>query len=249
MKTTIKLVTVLATLSLLASSAFASVSTTGLDGGRMYLFRVAGYYSASGGEFTLQKDGLPKYLGNTAYASVAKSAAANSFQTFCMERDEFIVTPVDITVSTTNVDASGNDVGPGSHAVQGGVNTNNGDNLDPKTAYLYTQFAQGVLAGYDYTVGAGRVASADALQKAIWYIEGEVPTLAAGLATTFYNDAVNAGWNDIGNVRVLNLYAAGYRNNLGFAKQDMLYLIPAPAAAVLGLLGLGLVGWVKRRMA
>ena len=69
--------------------------------------------------------------------------------------------------------------------------TGGADPLDPMTAFLYNEFLIGNLAatGYDYAdSGVGRVASANALQIAFWYIEGEVTSLPAGLATTFYND-------------------------------------------------------------
>ncbi len=48
-----------------------------------------------------------------------------------------------------------------------------GDPLDPRTAYLYTKFVSGTLAGYDYTPSTGRIFSAKALQDVIWYIEDE----------------------------------------------------------------------------
>jgi hypothetical protein len=60
------------------------------------------------------------------------------------------------------------------------------------------------------------------------------------LATTFYNDAVAAGWTDIGKVRVLNMYSSG-RAKVKL-KQDQLIMIPTPAALFMGLPLLGLLG-------
>ncbi len=54
----------------------------------------------------------------------------------------------------------------------------------------------------------------------------------------------------IGNVRILNTYAEGY-SPFGSEKimlqQDQLYLIPVPAALLLGVVGVGLIGVAKRR--
>jgi len=212
-------------------------------GGRMNYNRISGYYSGNGGEFTLYPRQGFQYLSNAAYAGSTRNKKwDNSFQTFCVETKEFVAQPMDVTVSTTYV--NGNE--GWSHAIRGGEPI--GDDLDPMTAYLYTQFATGVLSNYNWVAGSARKNSAGALQQAIWYIEGEIGSLPGGQATTWYNEAytaVHSGpwYNQIGNVRVLNMYTTS-----GGLAQDQLYLIPAPGAALLGVLGLGLVGWVRRRL-
>jgi hypothetical protein len=177
------------------------------------------HYSGNGGEFTLTATNAN--LPNTYYDAKAKNQDGNtSFQSFCLEEGENIYFHPNeangVVISDTFInEGSGAVTGGGAHAVKGG-NTY-GDNLDAKTAYLYANFAKGILAGYDYTL-SGRAASAGALQNAIWYIEGE-GGLASGLATTFYNNAVagtspGSYWEQkfgdgVGPVRVLNLYTPG----------------------------------------
>jgi hypothetical protein len=129
------------------------------------------------------------------------------FQTFCVEHDEFVTpgTTYNFNVSTA--------------ADNGGVNTNSGDPLGCRTAYLYTQFWNGTLSDYDYELGSGRAASATALQQAIWYLENEVSYSSLNSQARAWvdeaTDAVSAGgsWYDqygtgIGNVRVMNMYTA-----------------------------------------
>jgi hypothetical protein len=151
------------------------------------------------------------------------------FNTFCLERDEYFSFGQNLTV-----------VGISDSAIQGGVGPG-GDPIRPMTAYLFTQFSSGTYSLYDY--GAGRDASANAMQLAIWFIEGESTQSLTGLALAFYNDALLAGWQGIGNVRVLNLINAS--NGLA---QDQLVMVPEPSTLLLlgaGLLGLGILGRKK----
>jgi hypothetical protein len=222
--------------------------------------RVSGHYAGVGGEFTLN----PTLLSNSAYSSEASGKGGagweGSFQTFCVEYDEFILPPntLNAILSTTFLDGT-----EGSKALLGGANTNSGDNLDAMTAYLYTRFATGTLddIGYVYTPGSGRNASAQALQNTIWKIEQEITSALTGLAQTLYDNAWEAThlgadnqitWSGIGNVRILNLYNPANGAN----SQDQLYLtaapVPLPATAWVGgllLIGFGVWKWLRGRTA
>jgi hypothetical protein len=239
---------------LTASPALANPTDgAGYYGGRVWWDRASGYYSGSGGEFTIRSDGPPGLLlSNAEYDSKTRGVKGynESFQTFCIELSEYVAQPMDAWVSTANIDGS-----PGSHAWKGG--TGAGDNLNPQTAYLYYQFAKGNLSSYNYTPGTTkRSTSAGALQNAIWFLEGEIGSVS-GQASIWVQEAVNATgvaydgyspsgsptWgNTIGPVRILQMY---WENGL---KQDQLYLtIPAPGAILLGGIGVGLVEWLRRR--
>lgn len=267
MKTMIKSAAVLAVICLLASPAMASLGYNGAGyyAGAADYARVAGHYQGNGGEFTLYDHAANSAgyttnlsLSNSAYAAVAKNrgSTTNSFQTFCMEVTEHVYAPMHVYVSQANIDGTA-----GSHAWKG--STGIGDNLDSKTAWLYTKFATGTLTGYDYDPAGNRAASAGALQRLIWATENEgginlvldneyqgikLTQFQVDLINTWNTEFAASNWTGIGNVRVLQMYQGTWDSGT-VLQQDMLYLVPAPGAAVLAFLGLGIVGWVKRRMA
>ena len=114
--------------------------------------------------------------------------------------------------------------------------------LDQRTAYLYTQFRNGTLANYNYGPGGiGDATSANLLQNAIWYFEGEGVSGAGNLFVDAANAAVSSGaWSGLGNVRVMNLF---YQD--GRKAQDQLTTVPEPSTMV--LLGSGVAALCFRR--
>ena len=203
------------------------------------------YGSTNGGEFICHPSGN--------WSAHRLEATAPNFETFCVERNEYLnfgqqyIFKVDID----------------SAAIKGGLGGGNPDPLDARTAWLYCEFVKGTLQGYDYAnTGVGRVDSADALQYAIWYIENEATANELNnladpvkrLAWSFYNlsEGKSASCTYVMNLwRLDNPWGWGSWNDQlkRYEYQSLLVCVPAPAAAMLGVIGLGLVGWVKRRLA
>ena len=130
---------------------------------------------------------------------------------------------------------------------------NGKDVLSKGTSWLYSQFAAGKLADYQYNYGSGRVASATALQNAFWFLEDELTSLDANnvfgqaILTKFLTfdaakvDAVPGEYP----VKALNL-----TDGNGGLHQDFLTAVPEPSTYLAGLsaLGmLGLFGWRSRK--
>jgi hypothetical protein len=246
----------------IATSTLAGPHGVAQYGGNANYTRLGGHYAGRGGEFTLYGEDL--LLSNSAYASTTSGLGGisrpNSLQTFCLETDENTLNDVDVYISLSSADG----LGSGSHAFKGGSNTDSGDDLDAKTAYLYHQFAKGTLSGYDFGSGGynglNRSQTAGALQRLIWATEDEG---GADFTNTFYSISLNAdqqelidlwnaefdnsGWTGIGDVRVLQIvYEIGPGT---WHRQDFIYVTPVPGAVLLGVIGLAVAGVKLRKFA
>lgn len=172
--------------------------------------------TTGGGEFKVYKSG--QYL----------------FDTFCLETDEYFNYGADLVVASIT-----------ENAIAGGSGGPEPDPIDPRTAYLYYHFRMGDLKDYNYSDPNGRVNSANDLQQAIWYIEGETPGVNNYFVELAQSKIESGEWSGLGNVRVMNLTDA-----VGNKKQDQLVLVPEPSTLLLlgsGLLALGLLMRLRKR--
>ena len=206
------------------------------------------YQAGIGGEFTyLPINGWLDLSGYAASTSGVKGVVG-TFQSFCIEYSEHIYPYPSIYDATINQNAYKGGVGGGPE----------GDPISVGTGWLYSQFAEGTLAGYNFSgTDSQRKASADLLQKAIWWLEDEYGSYSAAnpfmlaVVSSFGSQAAakaDGGWNY--GVYALNFTATDSAKSL---RQDTLYYraIPVPdGGATVILLGLTLAGGalVSRRL-
>ena len=177
-------------LAVLASATLTASATTI---GSFNWTRQTGYYAGSGGEFTAYN---LTGIDNSAYGTPAKNIGNPdpSFQTFCLELKENAANPSYFVV--------------GSAATRGGTVASS-DPISEGTAWLYSQFAKGVLnvtldgAGNGNYFGGTRPSEAAALQTAIWALEGET---GAPSDNAYYTAALANGGTASASAGYLGVY-------------------------------------------
>lgn len=212
------------------------------------------YSYSDGGEFTATTS--PTIVGLSFYSSY--TSTSDSFQTFCVQTTTEFAPGVtyDYTVSSISLGGPGY---PGGPVGEGSANSYP---LSEGTAWLYSQFAQGLLANYDFANTANdRQTDAGLLQAAIWALQGNQSLSYYPSGTTgniYYEEALAAfGGNtsaldanatsstDFG-VEIMNLTLNGTTNNY---QNQLIYTgppSPTPSVpdggATVMLLGIGLSG-------
>jgi hypothetical protein len=169
---------------------------------------------------------------------VSPTSSSDIFRTFCLEKNEYFYWDQQLKI-----------VGISDYATAGGINgggSEDKDYLSDETRYLYYHFYMGDLSGYNYSNLDERVYSANALQEAIWMLEGEMTEDPTNYFIDYLKKSVvgTEGWTaGIDSVKVLNL-----TNPDGSNAQDQLTMVPEPGALLsLGIVLLGLGGVTRRR--
>jgi hypothetical protein len=143
------------------------------NGGSIYGANPSYMDTTSGGEFTLiPSDAV--LLSFYSPAAIVEDPNLNNqkgFQSFCLELNTGFPTSLP--------------VGPLSYEITPTILNDPSETVTLGTAWLYSQFANGTLKGYDYTdvaatfspigLSSARAADAAALQAAIWFLEGQYP--------------------------------------------------------------------------
>jgi len=200
---------------------FAAISTFGAIAAQAY----DGTVTISGTSGTL--GGGPFSVSITKGPGPGLNGAANSFLTFCLERNEFLDYGIPYNVNVT------------SGAINGGVSGGNPDPISAATAWVYANFVAGTLP----LNPSGNVPyTGDEVQAVIWELEGENVAPANPIypvnANLLAAAQLAAGSPDanLWGVRAMNLYSGAGTSLVNH--QDLLVVVPEPSTYIAGGLAL-----------
>ncbi len=213
-------VAVAAGLVMVGSAGVAVAGPMGTTG-TFSLTRIDGFKAGAGGEFTVYNVASlpgqpPAVVSNAAYSATAPTkdvvlAFPNSFQTFCLEMTEnAALGATNHFVVGSTAAAGGGGSSADAHGAIGGR-----DQISRGTAWLYSQFAEGLLSvpkvgatkpRGDYfstsSDGPPRYAEAEMLQKAIWWLEEEASPSQDILNTNpYYLKAIDVFKDEVGGAK------------------------------------------------
>ena len=163
---------------LIAAMVMSLAAATQVGALTVHVSEISGYNAGQGGgEFNVTP------ITGVGYAPSV--LVGGGFETFCLNRNLGIIVPGDYN-ATVNANSVYDIAGGGSQTMTKG------------TAYLYQQFATGVLGGYRYGqtgggTASGRATDAYNLQLAMWTLEGQYTygSLALDLGNAFVTIAAN----------------------------------------------------------
>jgi hypothetical protein len=206
------------------------------------------YADVATGSVVRLNDGTGSLGGVFNGSVISGQGTGETFLSFCLEKNETFNWNTNLYVKSVSTSTQ-NSLTPGNTTNNFG--TTSSDPLSSQTAYLFTQFYN------NQSIYAGTQSLANSLQRAVWFLEGELAGTDLNAynsdtnATTWVaqaNSAVNSGaWSGLGNVRVLNLFRD---SNYTMHAQDQLYMVsavPEPQTYALMLAGLGLMSVIARR--